>query len=96
MGDNAVYGYFASTPDRAEVFELLDDVDPETFDAESYVNGSESSVYRDANGWSIEYDASKFEITPGGPVTTIVYTGESAGTNMITVTYTELGRGCHL
>ena len=68
-------------------------MDAETFSAENYVNGPENSVYCDANGWSIRYDASKFEIHQDGPQVFIVYTGDSAGTNMITVTYTVENRG---
>ena len=75
------------------VFELISALDPDTFNAENYVNGPEMSVYRDANGWSIKYNADQFEITPQGPQTFIVYTGESAGTNMITVTYTVENKG---
>lgn len=86
--DGLIYGYFEDMPKRPLIFERLDDEDPDTFSGENYVNGPENSVYHDANGWSIRYDATRFEITPGGPQTFIVYTGESAGTNMITVTYT--------
>ncbi|WP_026528112.1 hypothetical protein [Butyrivibrio sp. VCD2006] len=48
----------------------------------------EDLTYEDANGWRVKYDPDKFEVNGGGPVTTFVYTGESAGTNVITVTYT--------
>ena len=44
-------------------------------------------IYNDANGWSVQYDPSVITVNQGGPVTTFVYTGESAGTNMITATY---------
>lgn len=83
-----VHGYFEGVEDRPLVFELLSGLDADTFRAENYVNGPEESVYRDANGWSIRYNANLFEITPKGPEVFIVYQGESAGTNMITVTYT--------
>ena len=86
--NGVVYGYFEGAEDRELVFEPVEGVDPDTFRAENYVNGPENSVYRDANGWSIRYDATKFEITTKAPDVFIVYTGESAGTNMITVTYT--------
>ena len=88
VDNGSVHGYFDDIPERPMVFEPLDGVDAETFDAENYVNGPENSVYHDANGWSIKYDATQFELTPQGPSTFIVYTGESAGTNMVTVTYT--------
>ena len=86
--DGFIHAYFEGAEDRPLIFELLKDEDPDTFSGENYVNGPEDSVYHDANGWSIRYDATLFEITPQGPQTFIVYTGESAGTNMITVTYT--------
>ncbi len=90
--NGTVHGYFEDIPERPMVFELLSGADADNFSAENYVNGpGELSVYHDANGWSVKYDANLFEITPGGPVTNIVYTGESAGTNMITVTYTVDG-----
>ena len=86
--DDKVMGYFEDVADRPLIFELMEGEDPDTFSAENYVSGPEDSVYHDANGWSIRYDANRFEITPQGPQVFIVYTGESAGTNMITVTYT--------
>ena len=70
------------------VFEPVADADPETFSSENFVNGPENSVYHDANGWSVKYDATKFEINQSGPQVFIVYTGDSAGSNLITVTYT--------
>ena len=88
-----IHGYFEDVPDRPLVFEAIEDADPDTFEAENYVNGPENSVYHDANGWSIHYDATEFEITQDGPQVFIVYTGESAGTNMITVTYTVDNKG---
>ncbi len=86
--DGKIHGYYEDTPERPLVFELLADVDAASFSAENYVNGPGNSVYHDSNGWSVRYDAERFEITPKGPEVFIVYTGESAGTNMITVTYT--------
>lgn len=86
--DGFIHAYFEGAEDRPLIFELIKDEDPDTFSGENYVKGPENSVYHDANGWSIRYDATLFEITPQGPQTFIVYTGESAGTNMITVTYT--------
>ncbi len=86
--DGIVCGYFEGAKDRELVFEPVKEVDPESFSAENFVNGPKDSVYHDANGWSIRYDATQFEITTKAPDVFIVYTGESAGTNMITVTYT--------
>lgn len=47
----------------------------------------EERVYEDANGWSVRYDPNLFTVNGGGPMVTFVYTGESAGTNMITASY---------
>ncbi|WP_026492111.1 hypothetical protein [Butyrivibrio sp. XPD2002] len=71
-----------------QIWELLPDVDPKSFSAENYVNGPENSVYHDGLGWNIKYDANKFTVTPQNGQVFIVYQGEGAGTNCITVTYT--------
>ncbi len=71
-----------------QVFEFLPDVAVEGFEAENVVNGPEDSVYHDGLGWSIRYDANKFTVTPQNGQVFIVYQGESAGTNCITVSYT--------
>ncbi|RKM61421.1 hypothetical protein D6855_05880 [Butyrivibrio sp. CB08] len=47
----------------------------------------EQGVYEDANGWSVKYDPEVITVNNGGPISTFVYTGESAGTNMITASY---------
>ena len=69
------------------VFERVDGVDADSFDAQDYLSGSEDDIYHDANGWSIKYDPEKFSISQENGQVFIVYQGESAGTNMITVTY---------
>lgn len=86
--NGVVTGYYENTFDL--IFEPVTDADPDDFEAVNYVNATkgEDYVYTDPNGWSIKYDPDKFVINKGGPVSTIVYVGESAGTNMITVTYT--------
>ena len=83
-----VLGSFEDTIDL--IFEPVEGVDVDTFDATNYVAAAkgEDFTYSDPNGWTVKYDPEKFVINQGGPVTTIVYMGESAGTNMITVTYT--------
>ena len=86
--NDIITGYFEDVPDRELVFELMTGLDAESFSAENYVNGPENSVYHDANGWSIRYDEDLFDIDQKDNQVFIVYTGESAGTNMITVTYT--------
>lgn len=70
------------------VFEPVADADVDTFSAENYANGGEDSVYHDANGWSIRYDANLFTVTPENGNVFIVYQGEQAGSNVITATYT--------
>ena len=83
-----VYGYFKDVPERELVFEPVVGADADTFQAENFVNAPEESVYHDPNGWSVKYDSNLFAVNQGGPVTTFVYMGESAGTNMLTATYT--------
>ncbi len=74
---------------KAQEFSPVADVDPDTFDAANYQNAAagEDLIYRDANGWSVRYDPKLFTVNGGGPMVTFVYTGESAGTNMITASY---------
>ncbi len=91
--DGRICGYFENDPDRLLIFERIKDADPDDFSAQNYVNGPENSVYHDANGWSIRYDATKFDISIKDSQVFIVYTGASAGTNMITVTYTAYSKG---
>lgn len=83
-----VTGAFEDTIDV--IFEPVEGENPDTFDAVNYVHAQrgEDFTYTSANGWSVRYNPEKFEVNTGGPVTTFVYTGECAGTNMITVTYT--------
>lgn len=84
-----VYGYFEDIPERELVFELVDGAEADGFSAVNYLNAAsgEDLVYNDANGWSVKYDPSCIEVSGGGPATFFVYTGECAGTSMITVTY---------
>ncbi len=81
-----IYGYFEGAEDKGLVFELVSDADPIGFNAQNYLSNGEY-VYNDANGWSIKYDPERFTISQDGSKVAIVYTGESAGTNMILVTY---------
>ncbi len=72
------------------VFLPVDDEDPDTFDAVNYINAQSGKdlVYTDANGWRVRYDPDLFEVSKDGTSVNFVYTGESAGTNMITAYYT--------
>lgn len=45
------------------------------------------ATYEDPNGWTLQYDKNNFEVNQQDNVVTFVYTGESGGTNMLTVTY---------
>ena len=87
--DGMVYGYFEDVPERELVFEPVADADPEGFSAENYLNAAsgEPLVYTDATGWSVKYDPSVITVNTEGPVTTFVYTGDCAGTCMMSVTY---------
>ncbi len=71
------------------VFEPVAGVDPEGFDAQNYLSEAAGGdlIYKAANGWTVKYDPKLFTINGGGPEVSFVYTGESAGTNMITATY---------
>lgn len=75
------------------VFEKLDGVDPDTFDAENYLSDPKDQVYHDANGWSVRYDATNISLTNENGKVFFVYTGECAGTNMITAYYTVDNKG---
>lgn len=68
-------------------FELKEDADPDNFDAMKYAYPSTEEVYEDANGWKVKYNSELFEVNHSDNIVTFVYTGESAGTNMITATY---------
>lgn len=71
-------------------FEPLMNVDPQNFDAVQYLaqfNPSTEAEYTDPNGWSVRYAREHFEVTTQDNMTAFVYTGESAGTNMVMVTY---------
>ncbi|MCR4685912.1 MAG: hypothetical protein K5649_10630 [Lachnospiraceae bacterium] len=76
------------------MFVPVPDMDPQTFDAQNYMNAAagEYLTYHDANGWSVTYDPDLFTVNGGGPTVSFVYTGESAGTNMITASYNVDGK----
>ena len=52
-----IYGHFEDGLEL--VFEPVEGVDPDTFEAINYVSASDEQVYTDANGWSVKYDANK-------------------------------------
>ncbi len=85
--NRAVTGAF--TDGKKLVFVPVDNANPDSFDAVNYMNGAAGAdlVYNDANGWSVKYDPSCIEVQGGGPQTSFVYTGECAGTSMLTVSY---------
>ncbi len=87
LENRAVIGAFSDG--KTLVFLPVDDADPDSFSAENYINAKkgEDFVYVDANGWSVKYDPSCIAVNGGGPLTTFVYTGECAGTCMVSVSY---------
>lgn len=48
---------------------------------------SEEKEYISDRGWSVKYDPSIITVNEGEDMTSFVYTGESAGTNMLTISY---------
>ncbi len=86
---NEIKGYYEDIPERKMAFLHMTDEDPDTFSGENYVHAAkgEDFVYEDANGWRVRYNPEVIEVNGGGPMVTFVYTGESAGTNMITASY---------
>ncbi|QFJ56044.1 hypothetical protein [Pseudobutyrivibrio xylanivorans] len=85
--DDLVYAYFEGAEDRPLVFELMADADPDNFSAENYLGNGTDNVYNDANGWRVHYNPSCIEVNTQGNITTFVYTGDCAGTCMVSVTY---------
>jgi hypothetical protein len=58
---------------------------------ESQVSESGATLYTDPNGWSVEYDPERFAVNQGENFVSFVYTGESAGSNLVTAYY-EVGK----
>lgn len=48
---------------------------------------SEEKEYVSDRGWSVKYDPTIITVNEGEDMTSFVYTGESAGTNMLTISY---------
>lgn len=48
---------------------------------------ADTEVYTSDRGWSMTYDPAKFAVNEGEDMTSFVYQGESAGTNMLMVSY---------
>ena len=71
------------------VLELEESADPDNFKAADFAGSSEDAydTYEDANGWSVKYNKNKIEVNKEDNVVSFVYTGQSAGTNMVTATY---------
>ena len=59
-----------------------------TYAGNLFTPAKREALYNSKNGWSVKYDPEMFMLYEDGPVVNFVYMGESAGTNMITVTYT--------
>lgn len=48
---------------------------------------AEDKVYKSSNGWSVKYDPSVITVNEAENFTSFVYIGESAGTNMLAISY---------
>lgn len=62
---------------------------PETEDTKEKEEpaAGEDKEYKSSNGWSVKYDPSVITVNEAENMTAFVYTGESAGTNMVTISY---------
>ncbi|MCR5558344.1 MAG: hypothetical protein K6F75_12405 [Butyrivibrio sp.] len=58
-------------------------------EAEPAVGAVSESQYTSADGWSVRYNPKTFIVNEAEGMTSFVYMGESAGTNMIIATYVE-------
>ena len=54
---------------------------------EEVVEVKEPTLYEDPNGWTLKYYEDSFDVTQENGMVAFVYKGESAGTNMLSVTY---------
>lgn len=54
---------------------------------ETQAEVKEPVLYEDANGWSLQYYEDSFDVNKENGMVAFVYKGESAGTNMLTVSY---------
>ncbi|MCR5419067.1 MAG: hypothetical protein K6E84_09150 [Lachnospiraceae bacterium] len=76
-----------TTEEEAAVEETTEAEEEEPAAEETEQEAPQSATYEDPNGWSLQYYEDKFEVNQQDNVVSFVYTGESAGTNMLTVTY---------
>ncbi len=63
--------------------EAVEEAAPEEEEAQAEIV---RETYQSADGWSVRYDPEAIEVQEGDGFTSFVYTGESAGTCMMTVT----------
>ena len=71
----------------AEDTEETDKADEEDKADDAAEQASEEKEYVSDRGWSVKYDPSIITVNEGEDMTSFVYTGESAGTNMLTISY---------
>ena len=71
----------------AEDTEEADKADEEDKADDAAEQASEEKEYVSDRGWSVKYDPSIITVNEGEDMTSFVYTGESAGTNMLTISY---------
>ena len=75
-----------TTADTTE--EVVADTSAEETTNEEEVIENKDVVYTSEDGWEVRYNPDVITLNEGDGITTFVYTAESAGTNMITATYT--------
>ena len=68
--------------------EVVADTSAEETTNEEEVIENKDVVYTSEDGWEVRYNPDVITLNEGDGITTFVYTAESAGTNMITATYT--------
>lgn len=71
----------------AEDTEEADKADEEDKADDAAEQASEEKEYVSDRGWSVKYDPAVITVNEGEDMTSFVYTGESAGTNMLTISY---------
>ena len=58
-----------------------------TIASENNEKPAEDKTYKSKDGWSVKYDPSLIAVNETGDSVSFVYTGESAGTNMVEISY---------
>ena len=77
----------SSTQEEAPAAEDTEEADKADGTDDAAEQASEEKEYVSDRGWSVKYDPSIITVNEGEDMTSFVYTGESAGTNMLTISY---------